>query len=286
MSTTAQIERLTEQMQRLKLVKTAEQLSSILQQAGKKDVTYSDFLEELLTLEIAAKQERHTTMKTSMARFPFHKSLESFDFRFQPSIDPKVIKELATCRFIADADNVLLLGPPGVGKTHLAVGVGLKACAAGYRTAFTTAAGLIATLMRAHAENRLEEKLKLLVQPKLLIIDEIGYLPIDRQSANLFFQLVSRRYEKGSILLTSNQSLTVWGEVFGDRVIATAILDRLLHHSTIVNIKGESYRLKEKRKAGLLTRSEPYTETAVGDQPVVDLTLRREGKEQTLTAKN
>lgn len=286
MSATAQIERLTEQMQRLKLVKTAEQLSSLLQQAGKKDVTYSDFLEELLTLEIAAKQERHTTMKTSMARFPFHKSLESFDFKFQPSIDPKVIKELATCRFIADADNVLLLGPPGVGKTHLAVGVGLKACAAGYRTAFTTAAGLIATLMRAHAENRLDEKLKLLVQPKLLIVDEIGYLPIDRQSANLFFQLVSRRYEKGSILLTSNQSLTVWGEVFGDRVIATAILDRLLHHSTIVNIKGESYRLKEKRRAGLLTRSEPYTETLAGDQPAANLTLRREEKEQDLTAKN
>lgn len=276
MSATAQIERLTEQMQRLKLVKTAEQLSSLLQQAGKKDVTYSDFLEELLTLEIAAKQERHTTMKTSMARFPFHKSLESFDFKFQPSIDPKVIKELATCRFIADADNVLLLGPPGVGKTHLAVGVGLKACAAGYRTAFTTAAGLIATLMRAHAENRLDEKLKLLVQPKLLIIDEIGYLPIDRQSANLFFQLVSRRYEKGSILLTSNQSLTVWGEVFGDRVIATAILDRLLHHSTIVNIKGESYRLKEKRRAGLLTRSEPFTEAAAVDQTTAVVSEERE----------
>ena len=272
MNATAQIERLTEQMQRLKLVKTAEQLSSILQQAGKKDITYSDFLEELFTLELAAKAERHTTMKTSMARFPFHKSLESFDFKFQPSVDPKVIKELATCRFIPDADNVLLLGPPGVGKTHLAVGLGLKACAAGYRTAFTTAAGLIATLMRAHAENRLDEKLKLLVQPKLLIIDEIGYLPIDRQSANLFFQLVSRRYEKGSILLTSNQSLSVWGEVFGDRVIATAILDRLLHHSTIVNIKGESYRLKEKRRAGLLTRSEPFTEAPAVEQATASLT--------------
>ena len=114
--------------------------------------------------------------------------------------------------------------------------------------------------MRAHTEGRLEEKLKLLVQPKLLIVDEIGYLPIDRLGANLFFQLVSRRYEKGAILITSNQSLTAWGEVFGDRVIATAILDRLLHHSTIVNIKGESYRLKEKRKAGLLTRSEPFTD--------------------------
>jgi DNA replication protein DnaC len=141
----------------------------------------------------------------------------------------------------------------------LAVGLGLKACALGYRTTFATASGLVASLTRAHQENRLEEKLKQLVQPKLLILDEIGYLPLDRLGANLFFQLVSRRYERGSILLTSNQSLTGWGQVFGDQIIATALLDRLLHHSTIINIKGESYRLKEKRKAGLLTRSEPFT---------------------------
>jgi len=257
---TAQIERIQEQMQRLRLIRLVDELPALLQDASKKDLAYSDFLEEVLSREIAAKHERHTAMKTAMARFPFQKTLKSFDFKFQPSIDPKVIKDLATCRFITDTDNVLLLGPPGVGKTHLAVGLGMKACALGYRTVFTTAAGLIATLMRAHTEGRLEEKLKLLAQPKLLILDEIGYLPIDRLGANLFFQLVSRRYEKGAILITSNQSLTVWGEVFGDRVIATAILDRLLHHSTIVNIKGESYRLKEKRKAGLLTRSEPFTD--------------------------
>ena len=258
-SLTAQLERIQEQLLRLRLIRLAEELPGLLQDASKKDLAYSDFLEEVLSREIAAKHERHTAMKTAMARFPFQKTLDSFDFKFQPSIDPKVIKDLATCRFIADTDNILLLGPPGVGKTHLAVGLGLKACALGYRTAFTTAAGLIAVLTRAHTEGRLEDKLKLLVQPKLLIIDEIGYLPLDRLAANLFFQLVSRRYEKGAILITSNQSLTVWGEVFGDRVIATAILDRLLHHSTIVNIKGESYRLKEKRKAGLLTRSEPFT---------------------------
>jgi DNA replication protein DnaC len=255
----AAVERIQELMRTLKLVRTAEELPLLLQQASKHESSYSDFLEDLVSREIAAKHERHAAMKTSMARFPFHKTLDSFDFKFQPSLEPKVVKELATCRFIADADNVLLLGPPGVGKTHLAVGLGLRACALGYRTAFVTASGLLGSLLRAHQDNRLEEKLKLMVQPKLLIIDEIGYLPLDRLGANLFFQLVSRRYERGSILITSNQSLAGWGQVFGDQVIATAILDRLLHHSTILNIKGESYRLKEKRKAGLLTRSEPYT---------------------------
>lgn len=153
------------------------------------------------------------------------------------------------------------MGLPGVGKTHLAVALGMSACALGLRTMFTTAAGLITSLGKALYENRLEERLKVLTQPKLLIIDEIGYIPIDRQGANLFFQLISRRYEKGSILLTSNQSLGAWGEVFGDTVIASAILDRLLHHATTINVKGESYRLKEKRRAGLL-RPAPTPEPA------------------------
>ena len=151
--------------------------------------------------------------------------------------------------------------PPGVGKSHLAIGVGLKAIAQGYRVLFTTAAAMIATLTRALAENRLEDKLKLYTIPRLLIIDEIGYLPMDRTGANVFFQLISRRYEKGPMILTSNQSFGAWGEVFGDRVLATAILDRVLHHAITINIRGHSYRLKEKLKAGLVRLEETAATT-------------------------
>jgi DNA replication protein DnaC len=261
-----QLERLQDQMRRLRLGRSVELLPSLLEDAAKRELSYSDFLEELLTSEISGKHERNTTMRIAMAHFPFVKTLESFDFKFQPSLDAKVVRELATCRFVGNADNVLLLGPPGVGKTHLAVALGVKACSAGYRTLFVSAASLLNILTKAQNENRLEEKLKALTQPKLLIVDEIGYLPLDRSGANLLFQLIARRYERGSIIITSNQSLTGWGEVFGDAIIATAILDRLLHHSTTLNIKGESYRLKEKRKAGLLGRPTTLTTTITPDE--------------------
>ena len=256
-----QLDRLGEQLGRLRLGRSAARLATLLDDAARRELSYSDFLEELLTGEISDKQQRNTTMRVAMAHFPFQKTLEEFDFKFQPSLDPKTIRELATGRFIGNADNVLLLGPPGVGKTHLAVAIGMKACALGYRTLFTSAAALLNTLTKAQSENRLEEKLKQLTQPKLLIVDEIGYLPFDRMGANLMFQLISRRYERGSVLITSNQSLTGWAEVFGDAVIATAILDRLLHHATTININGESYRLKEKRKAGLLARARAAEES-------------------------
>jgi DNA replication protein DnaC len=248
----AQLERVSEQLQRLRLFKSRERLEALLQQAASKELSYIDFLDQVLTEEVAAKTAKNITMRTSLARFPFVKGLDVFDFGYQPSLDKKQLMQLASCHFIEHGDNVVILGPPGVGKTHLSVGLGLKAIERGYRVLFTTAANLIATLTRAMNEGRLEDKLKLYTVPRLLIIDEIGYLPIERAGANLFFQLISRRYERGPMVLTSNQSFGAWGEVFGDRVIATAILDRLLHHAVTINIRGNSYRLKEKLKAGLV----------------------------------
>ncbi|NLC53725.1 MAG: ATP-binding protein, partial [Firmicutes bacterium] len=172
-----------------------------------------------------------------------------------PSVDRKKMLELAGCVFIERAENVIFLGPPGTGKTHLAAALGMKAIQRGYRTLFVSAASVVTALTKAYAENRLEEKLKAFTIPKLLIIDEIGYVPVDTHGAHLLFQLISRRYEKSSIVLTSNRGFSQWGEIFGDPIIATAILDRLLHHSMVINIKGESYRLKEKLKAGLIPKT-------------------------------
>jgi len=237
---------------RLKLTAIRDQLDTLLDQAARADMTLREALTMLCTAEVARKDERRIQMGMSIAKFPCVRTLESFEFEAQPSIDPKLVRELATSRWIANGDTVLLLGPPGVGKTHLAVALGREAILRGYSTLFASATSVVTQLVRAHAEGRLEEKLTHFAKPKLLVIDELGYLPFEANAAHLFFQLVSRRYERGATLMTSNRSVAEWGGVFGDAVVATAILDRLLHHSHVITIRGDSYRLKAKRKSGLV----------------------------------
>jgi DNA replication protein DnaC len=242
---------LTGMMERLKFDFLPARLDSLCEQASKENYNYREFLSAALVLEWGGRHQKSLEGRLIQARLPWVKTLEQFDFSFQPSIDRKVIRELAGGAFAERAENIILLGPPGVGKTHLAIALGVKAAEAGHRLLFQSLEQLIGRLKKAQQENRLDRQLQQFTYPKVLIIDEVGYLPLSHDEASLFFRLVARRYEKASTILTSNKSFVDWGEVFNDQVIATAILDRLLHHSTTLNIKGESYRLKEKRKAGL-----------------------------------
>jgi DNA replication protein DnaC len=240
-------------LDKLKFEFLPDTLDSLCERAGKKDLNYREFLTEALSTEWAGRHQKGLESRLRQARLPWVKTLEQFDFSFQPSIDRKVVREHAGAGFADRAENIILLGPPGVGKTHLAIAFGVKAAEAGHRVLFQSLEQLMNKLKKAQLENRLEKQLQHLSYPKVLIIDEVGYLPLTRDEASLFFRLITRRYEKASTILTSNKGFIDWGEVFSDQVIATAILDRLLHHSTTLNIKGESYRLKEKRKAGLLS---------------------------------
>ncbi|MDQ5852117.1 MAG: IS21-like element helper ATPase IstB [Chloroflexota bacterium] len=238
-------------LEKLKLEHLDAQLDAVCEQAAGRDLDYKSFLAQALEAEWQGRFQRGIEARVRVARFPWIKTLDQFDFDFQPSLDRKQVRELAGLSFVERAQNVVILGPPGVGKTHLAVALGVKAVEAGYSALFLTLETLMTRLVRAKHENRLERTLQQLVYPKVLIVDEIGYLPLSRDEASLFFRLVVRRYERASLIVTSNKSFLDWGEVFNDHVLATAILDRLLHHATTLNVKGESYRLKEKRRAGL-----------------------------------
>ena len=231
-------DRLQENLSRLKLSQAAEVLDTVVREAEKDKSSYLRFLDHLLEEEVAAKEKRRiqTAMKT--AGLPVAKTIEEYDFSFHPNLNKKEVMALFDLNFISKQENVIFLGPPGVGKTHLAISLAIKACYHGFKVYFTTMDTLIKKLKESQSKG------KAYLTSSLVVVDEVGYLPIDTQEAYLFFQFVSYRYEKSSTIITSNKSFGDWQELFGDPVIATAVLDRLLHHCKVINIKGHSYRLR------------------------------------------
>ena len=255
-----QHERIAALCLKLKLERVAAEWTPLAQDAARNEASYAEFLERLLIMETDARRERQRQTLLKLATLPAVKTLEQYDFAFASGAPRLQIQELANLAFIERAENVVLLGPSGVGKTHIATAFGYRAAMAGIKTRFITAADLMLQLATARSQGRLKEYFnRAILGPRLLVVDEIGYLPFGREEANLFFNVVAKRYERGSMVLTSNLPFTQWASTFADdQTLTAAMLDRLLHHAHIVQIAGESYRLKDKRKAG---QTKPRTAT-------------------------
>ncbi len=233
----------------LRLTAVAEQLAPTLAAAERDKPSYTSFLHDLLAHEVTAVEQRRLQGRLRFAKLPARRTLDQFDFSAQPSLDRRLVEDLATLRFIENKANLLLIGQPGVGKTLLATILGHRAVEAGYRVYYTTAADLVARTAKATIECRCASTMRFWNGPQLLFVDELGYLPLADEAASHFFQVISRRYEHGSILLTTNRHIVDWGHVFHDTTVAAAILDRLLHHATVLSINGDSYRMRAHQDA-------------------------------------